>query len=124
MKTFSRRSVLGTLAVAGLSSTACFGQKAVDLTPEAAARAAAEAVDVARIAAAISTERIELAGEPAHGEVTWLSSYEADPFEITVADKTALLSSWSRQLLDADGVDHVDASLYQVKECKIGRAHV
>ncbi len=91
---------------------------AVDLTPEAAARAAAEAVDVARIAAAISTERIELADEPAHGEVTWLSAYELDPFDIPVADKTALLSSWSRQLLDADGVDHVDASLYQVKECK------
>jgi TldD protein len=91
---------------------------AVDLTPEAAARAAAEAVDVAKVAAPISTERIELAGEPAHGEVTWLSAYEVDPFDIGVADKIALLSSWSRQLLDSDGVDHVDASLYQVKECK------
>ncbi len=91
---------------------------AVDLTPEAAARAAAEAVDVARVAAAISTERIELAGEPAHGEVTWLSAYQVDPFSAGVADKIALLSGWSRQLLDADGVDHVDASLYQVKECK------
>ena len=91
---------------------------AVDLTPEAAARAAAEAVDVARVAAAINTERIDLASEPAHGEVTWLSAYEVDPFSISVADKIALLSGWSTQLLAADGVDHVDASLYQVKECK------
>jgi TldD protein len=91
---------------------------AVDLTPEATARAAAEAVDVAKVAAAISTERIELADEPAHGEVTWLSAYDVDPFDVAVSDKTALLSSWSKQLLDADGVDHVDASLYQVKECK------
>jgi TldD protein len=91
---------------------------AVDLTPEAAARAAAEAVDVAKVAAAISTERIELADEPAHGEVTWRSAYDVDPFDIAVADKIALLSGWSRRLLDADGVDHVDASLYQVKECK------
>jgi TldD protein len=91
---------------------------AVDLTPEAAARAAAEAVDVAKVAAPISTERIALADEPAHGEVTWLSAYDVDPFDVAVADKTALLSSWSKQLLDADGVDHVDASLYQVKECK------
>jgi TldD protein len=90
----------------------------VDMTPEAAARAAAEAVDVAKVSAAISTERIELAGEPGHGEVTWLSAYDVDPFDITVTDKIALLSGWSRQLLDADGVDHVDASLYQVKECK------
>jgi TldD protein len=91
---------------------------AVDLTPEAAARAAAEAVDVAKVAAAINTERIDLADEPAHGDVTWLSAYEVDPFSIGVADKIALLSGWSTQLLAADGVDHVDASLYQVKECK------
>jgi TldD protein len=50
--------------------------------------------------------------------VTWLSAYDLDPFDITVAEKIALLSGWSRQLLDAHGVNHVDASLYQVKECK------
>jgi TldD protein len=91
---------------------------AVDLTPEAAAQAAAEAVDVAKVAAAISTERIELADEPAHGDVTWVSAYQVDPFSVSVADKIALLSGWSSELLAADGVDHVDASLYQVKECK------
>jgi TldD protein len=91
---------------------------AVDLTPEAAATAAAEAVDVAKVAAAINTERIELADEPGHGEVTWISAYEVDPFSVSVGDKIALLTGWSRQLLDADGVSHVDASLYQVKECK------
>jgi TldD protein len=91
---------------------------AVDLTTEAAARAAAEAVDVAKVAAVINTERIELADEPAHGDVSWLSAYQVDPFSVGVAEKIALLSGWSRQLLDADGVDHVDASLYQVKECK------
>ncbi|MBO0776080.1 MAG: TldD/PmbA family protein, partial [Actinobacteria bacterium] len=37
---------------------------AVDLTPEAAARAAGEAVEVAKVAAAMHTERIELADEP------------------------------------------------------------
>jgi len=91
---------------------------AVDLTPDAAAQAAAEAVDVARVAAAMNTERIELAEEPAHGEVTWLSAYVVDPFAVSVADKIELLSGWSRQVLAAAGVDHVDASLYQVKECK------
>ncbi len=91
---------------------------AVDLTAAAAARAAAEAVDVARVAAAMNTEPIELADEPAHGEVTWVSAYEVDPFAVSVADKIALLGGWSRQLLAAAGVDHVDASFYQVKECK------
>jgi TldD protein len=91
---------------------------AVDLTAEAAAHAAAEAVDVARVAAAMNTEPIQLADEPAHGDVTWLSAYVVDPFAVSVADKIELLAGWSRQLLEAAGVDHVDASLYQVKECK------
>ncbi len=89
-----------------------------DLTPEAAARAAEDAVDVARVAAAINSERIELADEPAHGEVTWVSPYLTDPFEIGVADKVALLKQWSAGVLAGPGVDHVDVTLQQVKECK------
>jgi TldD protein len=91
---------------------------AVDLTTDAAARAAAEAIDVAKVAAAMNTEPIELADEPAHGEVRWVSAYEVDPFAVSVGDKIALLADWSRQLLAAASVNHVDASLYQVKECK------
>jgi TldD protein len=91
---------------------------AVDLTPDAAARAAAAAVDVARVAAAVNTEPIELADEPAHGEVSWVSAYQVDPFGVGVADKVALLGQWSAGLLAHDGIDHVDASLIQVKECK------
>jgi TldD protein len=91
---------------------------AVDLTPEAAARAAEAAVDVARVAAAVNTERIELAAEPAHGDVTWVSAYQVDPFAVAVGDKIALLAGWSAGLLASDAVAHVDASLLQVKECK------
>ncbi|MBV9793619.1 MAG: TldD/PmbA family protein [Actinobacteria bacterium] len=91
---------------------------AVDLTPDAAAQAAREAVEVARVSAAMNTERIELAAEPAHGDVTWVSAYEVDPFSVSAADKVALLGGWSRQLLARDGVDHVDASLQAVRECK------
>ena len=91
---------------------------AVDLTRAAAARAAEEAVDVARVSAAINTERIELADEPGYGDVSWVSSYEIDPFSVNVSDKVALLAEWSAGLLASDRIDHVDASLYQVKECK------
>jgi TldD protein len=90
----------------------------VDLTVPAAVKAAEEAVDVARVAAAISTERIELADEPAHGEVTWVSGYEIDPFSVSVAGKVELLAAWSAGLLADDRLSHVDASLLQVKECK------
>jgi TldD protein len=91
---------------------------AVDLTTDAAARAAAAAVDVARVAAAVNTERIELAHEPAYGDVIWVSDYQVDPFSVGVADKIELLAGWSSGLLARDGVDHVDASLLQVKEFK------
>ena len=60
---------------------------AIDLTLDSAARAAAEAVEVARVAAAINTERIELAPEPAHGEVSWVSAYQVDPLSVSVAEK-------------------------------------
>ena len=90
----------------------------VDLTTDAAARAAAEAVDVARVASAMNTERIELADEPGYGEVTWVSAYDVDPFSVPVADKLALLGDWSSRLLASPGVDHVDASLMQVRENK------
>ena len=71
---------------------------AVDLTQAAALRAAEEAVEVARVAAAINTERIELADEPAYGDVSWVSAYRVDPLEVSVADKVALLAGWSSNL--------------------------
>ena len=91
---------------------------AADLTTDAAVRAAAAAVDVARVTAAVNTERIELAPEPAHGDVSWVSAYQVDPFSVGVADKIALLAGWSASLLAHETVSHVDASLLQVKECK------
>ncbi len=91
---------------------------AADITPEAAARAAQQAVDVAKVSAAINRERIELADEPPYGEVNWISSYLQDPFEIGVADKVRLLRQWGGGLLGDPRVDHVDTSLQQVKECK------
>jgi TldD protein len=90
----------------------------VDLTPDAAARVAEQAVEGAGVAAAVNRERIELAPEPVHGERTWVSSYEIDPFDVATADKVGLLTDWSRRLLDDERVDHVDASLLQIKENK------
>ncbi len=91
---------------------------AVNLTQAAALRAAEEAVAVAKVAAAINTERIELADEPGYGDVSWVSAYEVDPFEVSVADKAALLAGWSSALLRHDRIDHADTSLFQVRECK------
>ena len=93
----------------GFSATA-------ELTPRGAVAAAEQAVAMARVSRPLSTERVELAPEPAHcGE--WVSSYDVDPFDVPVADQQAVLEQWSAQLLAA-GVDHVDAEFGAVKEQK------
>jgi TldD protein len=91
---------------------------AVDLTTDAAVRAAEEAVDVATVASAMNTERIELASEPGYGDVSWVSAYQTDPLGVPLADKLARLGEWSARLSAQPGIHHVDASLMQVRECK------
>jgi TldD protein len=95
----------------------------VDLTPEAAAEVAQQAVAVARISAGISAasgteDLVELAEEPVYGDVSWVSAYRVNPFEVADAEKTALLAEWSSRLLAAQGVSHVTASLLTVQENK------
>ncbi|WP_208113101.1 TldD/PmbA family protein [Actinorugispora endophytica] len=89
-----------------------------ELTTDAAASVAARAVDVAKVASVLSSDHIELAPEPAHHDAVWVSSYEVDPFDVPVRDKTELLADWSRRLLADPRVNHVDASLLQAKEQK------
>ena len=90
----------------------------VDLTPEAAVRVAEQAVAVARVSRPVNSEPIELADEPVHADVTWVSAYETDPFRVPDGDKIGLLVDWSERLLAADGVDHVEATVQQVLEGK------
>ena len=90
----------------------------VDLTPDEAARVAERAVAVARVSAAINSERVELADEPVYADVTWASAYQVNPFDVPDTDKIALLAEYSDRLLAADGVDHADAEAMQVVEGK------
>src|SRR6476646_2320316 len=45
-----------------------------------------------------------------------MSPYEIDPFAVPTVDKVALLTDFSARLSASDGVDHVTASLEQIKE--------
>ncbi|GGU86249.1 TldD/PmbA family protein [Streptomyces bacillaris] len=111
----------------------------VDLTMDAAAKVASQAVAMAKLSAKViaaagsdksarsaSSEgrwwetggRVELADEPVHGERTWVSAYDVDPFSVPDEEKAALLAEWSGRLLGAAGVAHVDASLMTVHENK------
>jgi TldD protein len=87
-------------------------------TPEAAVRLVEQAVRVAEVSAPVNQEPVILAAEASHGEQTWISSYEVDPFDVPDTEKIALLADWSRRLLAADAVSHVDAFVLAVKENK------
>ncbi|HSI92552.1 MAG TPA: TldD/PmbA family protein, partial [Jiangellaceae bacterium] len=91
---------------------------AVELTVDEAARAAEQAIELAAVAGAMSSERVELAGEPVYPDMSWVSAYEIDPFTVPDGDKVALLADYSRRVLRRTGVDHVTARLDQVLEGK------
>ncbi|HVW80308.1 MAG TPA: TldD/PmbA family protein [Mycobacteriales bacterium] len=88
------------------------------VTPDAARALVDRAVEVATVSKPVTGERIELAPEPGHGEQTWVSAYEVDPFAVSEADRIALLAEWSSRLLAAGVVSHADATLKQVRENK------
>ncbi|MGK5628075.1 TldD/PmbA family protein [Streptomyces sp. URMC 123] len=95
----------------------------VDLTMDAAARVASQAVAMAKLSATVvrtagSGETVELADEPVHADKTWVSAYDINPFAVPDAEKSALLAEWSARLLAAPGVAHADASLLTVQENK------
>ncbi len=90
----------------------------VVLTLEEARAVAERAVAVAGVAARMTTVPVEIAAEPVHDDVTWVSSYVVNPLEVATADKAAVLIDWTRQLLEHDAVQHATASLQQVHENK------
>ena len=71
----------------GFASTA-------ELTADAAARTAAAAVAVAHVSKPLSTRTVELADEPVHRDVVWVSSYEINPFDVAENDRIAVLMDY------------------------------
>jgi TldD protein len=90
----------------------------VALTESEAVSVTETAVTVAQVAARMTRRPVELAPEPVHRDVTWVSSYDVDPLDVPLAEKTKLFAGWTRELLDAEGVDHATGSLQQVHENK------
>jgi TldD protein len=89
----------------------------VVLTAAEAVRLAEEAVAVAKVSAAVNSDRVELAPEPTY-DGSWVSDYDVDPFEVPDAEKSGLLTELSERLMAADGVEHVQATCMAVKEQK------
>ncbi len=90
----------------------------VGLTPDDAVRVAETAVAVAQVAARMTTRPVELAPEPVHDDVTWVSAYDVNPLEVPTTEKAALLIDWTDRLRAGTPVEHASAYLLQVQENK------
>ncbi|WP_304438045.1 PmbA/TldA family metallopeptidase, partial [Frankia sp. ACN1ag] len=90
----------------------------VDLTPDEAVRLAHEAVEMARVAAPLNSEPVELAPEPAHSDAVWVSAYAADPFAIDARERIERVGGLCRTLFAANDVDHVEGRFGAVMENK------
>ncbi len=88
----------------------------VDVRPEEAATLVRQAKEMADVTGRAGAGRVELAPEPAHGEVTWTSAFEVDPSSVPMADKIELLAEWSRRLGEHPTVAHTSAALLAVSE--------
>ena len=88
------------------------------LTPEEARRVAEQAVAVAQVAATMTSIPVELAPEPVHADVEWVSPHEIDPLDVPTAEKAEVLVGWTRRLREHAGVDHASAFLEAVRENK------
>ena len=90
----------------------------VVLTADEARLVAETAIAVAEVAAEMTSAPVELAPEPVYADVTWVSSYDVNPFDVPIAEKAALLIDWTERLRQGAAVDHATASVGQVLENK------
>lgn len=87
-----------------------------ELTPDGARTAADHAVAVARVSRPLRTTPVELAPEPAYADVSWMSDYAINPFDVDVAEKIDLLTEYAQRLLRHPSVQHTTATLQQAQE--------
>ncbi|HHV20296.1 MAG TPA: TldD/PmbA family protein [Propionibacterium sp.] len=88
----------------------------ITLTPDAAVALAEQAVTTAKVSAALTSGRVELAPEPVYAQATWIGPCDRNPFKVPEAERIGRLRELSARLLASDGVDHADARVTFVQE--------
>ena len=88
----------------------------VDVGPAQAADLVRQAKEMAAVTSRAGGGRVELAPEPAHGEITWSSTFEVDPTAVPLTDKITLLAEWSGRLAAHHAVTHTTASVLAASE--------
>ena len=86
-------------------------------TPDNIARAATEAVAIAKANARLQTEPVRLAPQRGLGEVSWRTPLRRDGFKVPLAEKVDRLLAANAAALDA-GANFVSSNLFLVNEQK------
>ena len=87
------------------------------LTPESVARAAEEAVAIAKANAKLQAEPVQLALQKGLGEVSWRTPGAKNAFDVPISEKVALLMAANQAALK-NGANFVNSNLFQVNEQK------
>ena len=88
-----------------------------NLSPEAVAKAAEEAVAIAKANAKLQESPIELAPQKGLGEVSWKTPIKKNAFEVPLGEKVKLLLEVNAAALK-NGANFVNSNLFQVNEQK------
>ena len=95
-----------------------WGFAAIDnLTEDTIAKAAALAVQIAKVNSKLLTEPVRLAPQKGYGEISWKTPFEKNSFEIPIKEKTELLLGVNAAALKG-GANFVNSSLFLVNEQK------
>ena len=89
-----------------------------DLTTDGVAKAAREAVAIAKANRIPGAAPVVLAPAPAHKDVTWKSAYTTDPWDVPIEEKVQLLLKANAEAAKVQGVRFVNSSMFFVKEEK------
>ncbi|MBM3400973.1 MAG: TldD/PmbA family protein [Bacteroidetes bacterium] len=87
------------------------------LTEDNIARAAATAVQIAKVNSKLLTEPVKLAPQKGYGEVSWQTPIEKNAFEIPIKEKTELLLAVNDAAMKG-GANYINSSLFLVNEQK------
>ncbi len=88
------------------------------LTVDGVAKAAREAVAIAKANRLPGAEPVVLSPEPAHASGTWKSAFQIDPWSVPIEEKVQLLLKANAEAAKVPGVRFVNSSMFFVKEEK------
>ena len=87
------------------------------VTTDGIAKAAEQAVAIAKANAKIQEEPVQLAPNPGHGEVTWRTPIKKNAFEVPISEKVDLLMAVNAAAMK-NGANFINSFLFLVNEQK------